>query len=317
MNAQQLGAQQSSLVLLMAYIGGVGSFAGPIVGAIIITFLQIMLSDVTSAWQLYFGLLFIGVVMFAPGGVAGWLMLHLRALRGGGRVAARACLRRGRAGAGRERRRRDHAHRTRQPPAREARSEGSAMRLFGFAVDASTLAALARRGRPVRRGNRPGLEALAEGRGRLGRRQRAPAMRGAGMIAALELSSFARTSAPRRSSAASPSRSPQGERHAIIGPNGAGKSTLFHLVSGRIRPSSGEVRLHGQPINGLAPFEINRRGLVAQLPDHQHLSKTLGLRKSALRRALVARLQIRLLDPDRSAARRPRTRGMADGARRP
>ena len=52
-----------------------------------------------------------------------------------------------------------------------------------------------------------------------------------------------------------------GERHAIIGPNGAGKSTLFNLVSGRIWPSSGEVRLHGQPITGLAPFEINRRGL--------------------------------------------------------
>jgi branched-chain amino acid transport system ATP-binding protein len=53
----------------------------------------------------------------------------------------------------------------------------------------------------------------------------------------------------------------EGERHAIIGPNGAGKSTLFNLISGRIRPSSGEVRLHGRPITGLSPFEINRRGL--------------------------------------------------------
>ncbi len=52
-----------------------------------------------------------------------------------------------------------------------------------------------------------------------------------------------------------------GERHAIIGPNGAGKSTLFHLVSGRIRSTSGEVRLHGERITGLQPFEINRRGL--------------------------------------------------------
>ena len=52
-----------------------------------------------------------------------------------------------------------------------------------------------------------------------------------------------------------------GERHAIIGPNGAGKSTLFNLVSGRIRPSSGEVRLHGHSIGGLSPYEINRRGL--------------------------------------------------------
>jgi branched-chain amino acid transport system ATP-binding protein len=52
-----------------------------------------------------------------------------------------------------------------------------------------------------------------------------------------------------------------GERHAIIGPNGAGKSTLFHLISGRIPLSSGEVRLKGERISGLPPYEINRRGL--------------------------------------------------------
>ena len=53
----------------------------------------------------------------------------------------------------------------------------------------------------------------------------------------------------------------QGERHAVIGPNGAGKSTLFHLVSGRFPVTSGEVRLKGENITGLAPFQINRRGL--------------------------------------------------------
>ncbi len=52
-----------------------------------------------------------------------------------------------------------------------------------------------------------------------------------------------------------------GERHAIIGPNGAGKSTLFHLVSGRIRRTSGAIRLDGRRIDGLEPFEIYRRGL--------------------------------------------------------
>ncbi|MBG6072849.1 MULTISPECIES: ABC transporter ATP-binding protein [unclassified Polaromonas] len=53
----------------------------------------------------------------------------------------------------------------------------------------------------------------------------------------------------------------QGERVAIIGPNGAGKSTLFNLISGRFEPSSGEVLLNGQRINGKKPFEINRMGL--------------------------------------------------------
>jgi branched-chain amino acid transport system permease protein len=83
MNAQQLGAQQSSLVLLMTYVGGVNYFYGPIIGAAIITYLQIMLSDVTGSWQLYFGLLFMGIVLYAPGGVAGWFMLHEEALRRG------------------------------------------------------------------------------------------------------------------------------------------------------------------------------------------------------------------------------------------
>ena len=52
-----------------------------------------------------------------------------------------------------------------------------------------------------------------------------------------------------------------GERVAIIGPNGAGKSTLFNLISGRFEPTSGEVLLNGQRINGKKPFEINRMGL--------------------------------------------------------
>ncbi len=83
MNTQSIGATQSGLVLLMAFIGGVGTFIGPIIGAVLISFLQIMLPDITGAWQLYFGLLFILVVMFAPGGIAGWLAMHEPLYRGG------------------------------------------------------------------------------------------------------------------------------------------------------------------------------------------------------------------------------------------
>ena len=53
-----------------------------------------------------------------------------------------------------------------------------------------------------------------------------------------------------------------GERVAVIGPNGAGKSTLFNLISGRFGCSAGEILLHGAPINGLKPYEINRLGLA-------------------------------------------------------
>ncbi|MES2263492.1 MAG: ABC transporter ATP-binding protein [Pseudomonadota bacterium] len=54
----------------------------------------------------------------------------------------------------------------------------------------------------------------------------------------------------------------QGERCAVIGPNGAGKSTLFNLISGRFPISSGAVKLNGQVISGMKPYEINRRGLA-------------------------------------------------------
>ena len=73
MSSGQLGLAQSGAVVVMTYIGGVGEFAGPIIGAILITYLQVMLSDATDAWELYFGLLFIGTVMFVPEGIAGLL----------------------------------------------------------------------------------------------------------------------------------------------------------------------------------------------------------------------------------------------------
>jgi len=47
----------------------------------------------------------------------------------------------------------------------------------------------------------------------------------------------------------------------LIGPNGAGKSTLFNCITGVYQPDDGEVRLDGEPIQGLSPTEISRRGL--------------------------------------------------------
>ncbi|WP_334397731.1 ABC transporter ATP-binding protein [Bradyrhizobium sp. AZCC 2289] len=53
----------------------------------------------------------------------------------------------------------------------------------------------------------------------------------------------------------------EGEAVALIGPNGAGKSTLFDLLTGRKRPDSGEVRLFGEPVTGLPPWQRVKRGL--------------------------------------------------------
>ena len=82
-NSAYLGAQQSGTVLFAAFIGGIGFFIGPIVGAIFVTILSLGLSDLTQVWQLYFGLIFIAVVLFAPGGITGLLMMHRPLLKAG------------------------------------------------------------------------------------------------------------------------------------------------------------------------------------------------------------------------------------------
>jgi branched-chain amino acid transport system permease protein len=82
-NSAYLGAIQSGLVLFATFIGGIAYFFGPILGAILVTYLQLGLTNVTSVWQLYFGIIFIGIVVFAPGGIAGLLMMHRPLIRAG------------------------------------------------------------------------------------------------------------------------------------------------------------------------------------------------------------------------------------------
>jgi branched-chain amino acid transport system permease protein len=71
---ESLGSAQSGMVLLFTFIGGAGTFAGPILGAVIGTLMTVTISTVTKAWPLYLGLFFVLVVKFAPGGLAGLLV---------------------------------------------------------------------------------------------------------------------------------------------------------------------------------------------------------------------------------------------------
>jgi branched-chain amino acid transport system permease protein len=87
--AENVGAHASGAVLLFTFIGGSGFFFGPMIGAIVGVFLTVMLSDFTKAWQLYLGVFFIVIVMYAPGGLASLLMQVIRVVRHGmiGRIA--------------------------------------------------------------------------------------------------------------------------------------------------------------------------------------------------------------------------------------
>ncbi|MFQ5842617.1 MAG: ABC transporter ATP-binding protein, partial [Thermodesulfobacteriota bacterium] len=53
----------------------------------------------------------------------------------------------------------------------------------------------------------------------------------------------------------------EGELTAVIGPNGAGKTTFFNLVTGRLKPTAGEVYFRGRDITGLPPYRIARIGV--------------------------------------------------------
>ncbi|MCC7546403.1 MAG: branched-chain amino acid ABC transporter permease [Burkholderiales bacterium] len=81
--AETLGLMASGNVLVMAFVGGVGHFFGPVIGAVLVSFLQSALSTYTKAWLLYFGLFFVMMVLFAPGGIASLFAVHGAPLRHG------------------------------------------------------------------------------------------------------------------------------------------------------------------------------------------------------------------------------------------
>lgn len=83
MTSANIGSEASGAVLFMTYIGGVGTFWGPVVGAVLVTMMQWALGTVTDAWQLYSGLLFVAMVLWAPGGLSGIVLAHAPIVRAG------------------------------------------------------------------------------------------------------------------------------------------------------------------------------------------------------------------------------------------
>ena len=82
-SAENVSAIRSGAVLLFVFIGGIGFFFGPMLGAIIGVFFSVMLSEYTQAWQLYLGLFFVLLVRYAPAGLASLIFLLLRVAKFG------------------------------------------------------------------------------------------------------------------------------------------------------------------------------------------------------------------------------------------
>jgi len=77
--AEVVGAGRSGGYLLFTFLGGATFFFGPIIGGILMVLAFVLLSEFTKAWLLYLGLLFLIMVIYAPGGIASLIMMNLRA----------------------------------------------------------------------------------------------------------------------------------------------------------------------------------------------------------------------------------------------
>ena len=182
----------SGELLAMVVIGGMHSFLGPALGALFYLLFRELFSIWTSNWLLWFGLIFVGFVLFSPRGLVGiWDELRRRWRPAPEESAAMS-------------RRRIH--------------EGLPLPAF-LRPDAT-----------------PGTVLEVEN-----------VHRNFGGIQAVRGASLAIRS---------------GEIHALIGPNGAGKTTLFNVISGLFPPSTGTVRLRGEPIHGMPTQRICQGGLA-------------------------------------------------------
>lgn len=81
--ADSINIVRSGGYLLFTFLGGATFFFGPIIGGVLLVLASVLLSELTKAWLLYMGLVFLFMVMYAPGGVASLIMVNVRVARFG------------------------------------------------------------------------------------------------------------------------------------------------------------------------------------------------------------------------------------------
>jgi branched-chain amino acid transport system permease protein len=81
--AEVVGPARSGAYLLFTFLGGATFFFGPILGGILMVLAFVLLSELTKAWLLYLGMIFLFMVVYAPGGFAGLIMMNVRVIKAG------------------------------------------------------------------------------------------------------------------------------------------------------------------------------------------------------------------------------------------
>jgi branched-chain amino acid transport system permease protein len=76
--SETVSGYRSGAYLLFTFLGGATFFFGPIIGGVLMVLAFVLLSELTKAWLLYLGLVFLFMVMYAPGGIASLIMMNLR-----------------------------------------------------------------------------------------------------------------------------------------------------------------------------------------------------------------------------------------------
>jgi branched-chain amino acid transport system permease protein len=76
--SEVVSGARSGAYLLFTFLGGATFFFGPIIGAVLMVLAFVLLSELTKAWLLYLGLVFLFMVMYAPGGIASLIAMNLR-----------------------------------------------------------------------------------------------------------------------------------------------------------------------------------------------------------------------------------------------
>ncbi|MEJ5988933.1 branched-chain amino acid ABC transporter permease [Ramlibacter sp. PS3R-8] len=76
--SEVVSGPRSGAYLLFTFLGGATFFFGPVLGGILLVLAFVLLSEFTKAWLLYIGLVFLFMVMYAPGGLASLIMMNLR-----------------------------------------------------------------------------------------------------------------------------------------------------------------------------------------------------------------------------------------------